>query len=390
MSNGVIRETTTQSWGKRMGNAFGGVLIGLLLCCAGPALHWWNEGRTVNMIRDLEDARQRVIEGNPARVNPDHEGKLIHLTAVFEVDGRVADPDTSFEIAAARLKRTVEMFQWEEKARSETQEKLGGTQETTTEYTYVKTWKGTPIRSADFKSQEYSNPPQLPLESRTFDATTVRIGEFTLSGAAISRLPGWEALAVDEELRARIASAKSLQSLDKPAQISGEWIYLSQDPVAPQIGDLRLRYEAIFPKQISLIAGQSGISLQPFATPNKGQLLLVTTGQQTAGQMIDAARSDNTKLAWILRGVGALLIFVGLNLIARPLAALAAVVPFLGRTVGFLSGIVAFFISIAISVLTIGAAWLAHRPVLGISLLLGALAIAFFAGRSVRPKPAAA
>lgn len=55
--------------------------------------------------------------------------------------------------------RTVEMYQWDEKSDATSSDKLGGSQTTTTTYTYAKVWDDTPIDSSMFHEKTgHENP----------------------------------------------------------------------------------------------------------------------------------------------------------------------------------------------------------------------------------------
>ena len=50
-------ETKNTSWGERLGGAFKGVAMGLVLILLGSWLLWWNEGRTYKTGREIEERR---------------------------------------------------------------------------------------------------------------------------------------------------------------------------------------------------------------------------------------------------------------------------------------------------------------------------------------------
>jgi hypothetical protein len=93
-------------------------------------------------------------------------------------------------------------------------------------------------------------------------------------------------------------------------------------------------------------------------------------GLKSAEQMVESAKSSNTALTWILRAVGLAMMTIGISCVFAPLAVVADVIPFLGDLVRMGTGIVAFLIALPLSLITIAVAWIAYRPVLGISLLV--------------------
>jgi hypothetical protein len=90
--------------------------------------------------------------------------------------------------------------------------------------------------------------------------------------------------------------------------------------------------------------------------------------------MFKEAERANVMLTWILRGVGFLMMFLGLNMVLRPFAVVADVLPILGSLVGAGTGLVAAAVAICLTLVTIAISWLAARPLLAIGLLVLAVA----------------
>ena len=91
--------------------------------------------------------------------------------------------------------------------------------------------------------------------------------------------------------------------------------------------------------------------------------------------MFAAAERENTVITWLLRVGGFLLMCFGVSRIFRPLVVVADVVPFFGNLIGMGVGLVSFVVAAPLSLLTIAVAWVFYRPLLGIGLLLAAVAI---------------
>ena len=87
---------------------------------------------------------------------------------------------------------------------------------------------------------------------------------------------------------------------------------------------------------------------------------------------------------------------VGFSLLFRPLSVLADVVPFIGNIVGAGTGFVALLLSLPLSLLVISVAWIFYRPLIGIPLVIAAVAGFVFlirtlmAQKSKRLSPASA
>jgi len=148
-----VTVTTNQSWFSRIGGAFAGVIIGLILI---PLCIWalsWNEGRAVQTERSLKEGAGAVVSVPSTAVSPANEGKLIHTTGTVVIADPLVDPEFGVTAAGVRLNRNAEMYQWVESSKSETRTKLGGGQETVTTYSYAKEWKSEAVDSSQFQQQ---------------------------------------------------------------------------------------------------------------------------------------------------------------------------------------------------------------------------------------------
>ena len=72
---------------------------------------------------------------------------------------------------------------------------------------------------------------------------------------------------------------------------------------------------------------------------------------------------------------GAVIIFIGVNLIIGPVTTLLGYIPLLGKVVNGAIGLVAFVVSLAIFMVTMAVSWIIVRPILGIALLVVAVAL---------------
>jgi hypothetical protein len=130
-------------------------------------------------------------------------------------------------------------------------------------------------------------------------------------------------------------------------------------------------------------------TLEPYKTQaggEQGTIYRLEPGQVSATEMF-AHEEENTVLTWALRGLGLLLMAVGLSPVFRPVATVADVVPFLGNLLSAGAGVFAGVIALVLSRVTIAIGWLYHRPLLGVGLLAVAAALLvglFLLGRSRR------
>ena len=91
--------------------------------------------------------------------------------------------------------------------------------------------------------------------------------------------------------------------------------------------------------------------------------------------MINVIKKENNFIKWLLRFLGTILIIGGIGAILKPISAITSYVPLLGSLVGAAVGLVSMLLGLALSFVVIAIAWVRWRPVLGISLLVGAVVL---------------
>ena len=92
---------------------------------------------------------------SPEKKDAALEGELVCGSAMATTEDSLVFGDFGVGAKAISISRKVEYYQWVEESHSESKDKLGGKQETTTTYTYSKAWVSTPTESADFKDPAY-------------------------------------------------------------------------------------------------------------------------------------------------------------------------------------------------------------------------------------------
>jgi len=383
MSNDSVTVTSSQSWFSRIGSAFAGVIIGLLLFLLAFPMLAWNEGRAIKREKTLQQGEKNVISVAAAPLEPANAGKLIHVTGTTTTDGPVSDSDFGISANAIKLRRNVEMYQWSEEQKSETKKKLGGSEETVTTYTYDKKWSASLVDSSKFQQPSgHANPDEMPVSSETFVARDVKVGDFTLTDSLLEKINNFQPLPVNSDA-AKDFSAKS------HVQVAGGKFYVGIDPKQPAVGDLRVEFEKADPGPVSIIAAQVQNTFEPYEVKNLGSIELLQTGIFSAHAMFASEAQGNAILTWILRLAGFLMMLFGLLLIVKPLSVLADVLPFLGGIVGAGTGMLAFAVALPLTLITIALAWLAYRPLIGLPLLVLAVGSIVFAAMKLRRRKVA-
>lgn len=371
MAADSFSEVTSESWFGRIGGAFKGIVIGLVLFVVAFPVLFWNEGRAVETYKTLKEGGGAVVSVTADNVDPANEGKLIHLTGAAETEATLTDPIFGVTAPALKLRRSVEMYQWDESSQSKTKKKLGGGTETKTTYSYSRDWSSRLIRSSDFKEPTgHQNPGSFPYEAKTWVADHITVGAFDLSPSLVAMIGNFESLPVPAET----TLPESMQGV---VAVHAGGFYVGEASTSPQIGDARVRFEIARPAAASIMAQQAGNSFTPYLAKAGGKIELLVDGVQSAELMIEAEQASNRMLTWILRGGAFLVMFIGLTMVFRPLSVLADVLPILGSIISFGTGIVAFLIAAILSLVTIAIAWIVYRPLLGIALIVVAGGLAF-------------
>jgi hypothetical protein len=385
----AVTETTTESWGSRLGGSIRGVLAGGLMFLAGFPILFWNEGNAVKTAKAIDEGEGACVslESN-AKVDAEMEGKLVHLTGKADTKDVLVDEIFGVSNTAIRLERKVEMYQWIEDSKTHEKKKLGGSVEKTTTYTYRQAWVDHAIDSSGFKEQGHNNPGAMEFESEKREAANVTFGAFRLSEKQISKIGSEKAFAFPNSFTCKVARV----------QVSGTTIYVPEAGTRnneknnrnvvsqPRIGDMRVSFSVVLPHDVSIIAKQQGDTFIDYTAKNGKKLNYLTDGIEDAAAMFATARSNNAIMTWLIRLGGFIVMFIGLGMVFKPISVLADVLPILGDIVEIGTGFVAGVISFVCAIVTIAVAWIFYRPVMGILLLVAAGALVFWLIKKRRAK----
>ncbi|MBN1672197.1 MAG: TMEM43 family protein [Kiritimatiellae bacterium] len=363
MAGDQFSEVTSRSWFSRLGGAIKGMIVGVILFLGSFVLLFWNEGRAVKTYKTLKEGAGAVVSVAAERVDSANEGRLVHVTGQTQTDETLADPIFGVSANALKLRRKVEMYQWEQQVESKTRKKVGGGEETVETYKYVKTWHEGLIDSSDFKQPSgHENPGTAAVESETFRAERVTLGAFVLSRGLLGKIGNFETLVVDPQIE--------LPATLPNIQRYGSGFYVGGKPAQPAIGDLKVAFEVVKPGTVSVVSKQAGDSFQPYVAKTGKELELLQVGTHTAEAMFETAVKRNQTLTWVLRLVGFIVMMAGFGAFFKPLSVVADVLPVLGTIVEKGIGLVAFIVCASLTLVTIGIAWLVFRPLIGIILLV--------------------
>ena len=343
---------------KKSSNPFGGIIIGIILLIAGTVLLWWNEGNNVRNIQTVKEISEVVIDVDSTKIDENNNGKLICTSGDIQIsDESVVDPIFSVGVKTAKLTRVVEMYQWEEEEHDDDNSKS---------YTYTKKWSSNIIDSSNFHQSGHENNVSMPYSSESFYASEVSLGEFKLSQEQIQGLSTNSDLTLDSNM-----------SLQEGYKVYDKYITNSEDMGNPNIGDIRISYEYNSYTKASILAVQQGNSFTNFVSSVGKTINRVEEGILSSKEIINKLIDENNMIKWGLRLGGTLLIIFGYIAVLSLISKIASFVPILGNIVGALLGLIAFLVGLVHSIIIIAIAWIRFRPVLGISLIVIAVALVF-------------
>lgn len=370
-------ETTTTSWFTRLKNGVVGTLIGVVVILVSIYFLFTNEGRAINTYRALVEGAGLVISVDANSIDSANDGKLIHVSGPVSVQSDVEDSDFGISApGAVGVVRRVEMYQWVQKSESKTEKNVGGSETTTTTYSYEKEWNASPVDSSDFKVSGHDNPP-FAVEGARSVVDQAGLGAYRITGDQAADLGDSSKIALTAADAERISSNIAT---DSPAKLNQGSLYIGRSASSPQIGDMRVTFERIDLKEASFVGRQNGDEILPYKTSNGREIFLSEAGRQDAAAMFDHAQTENTIITWIIRAAGMLGLLIGFNLLFGLFSIIADILPFVGSIVGFGTGLIALILTLIIGPTVIAIGWFAYRPLLALAIIGGGVAIAFGIG----------
>mmetsp|Transcript_830 Transcript_830/g.1003 ORF Transcript_830/g.1003 Transcript_830/m.1003 type:complete len:438 (-) Transcript_830:179-1492(-) len=382
-------EVTHEGYFSKLGNSFAGICCGIVLFIGAFPLLWWNEGRAVDMYQAINEGRKIVVEVNSTVVDPTNEGKLVHLSGLAEPTQNLTDSAFGVDVTMKiKLSRDVELYQWVENVKTAKKDTVGGGTTTSKQYSYSKQWREYLVDSSRFSKPGYNNPTSMPYTSKDFYSDVI-IGAFSLPQTLVTAMSvGSTSLGVT--FNTSMIPAYNTLAQSKPESVYGEGFYFGT-PSSPQVGDTRVSFDASSGGVVSIIAKQTGNTFMPYEAKSGAELYRLSMGTLNPEEMFEDAKAENKTVTWILRFVGALVMIMGISTILQPLAVAADIIPCVGDCIGAGIGIVATLIGLFLSLVVIGIAWVANRPIiLGVAVggtaLVGLLVFNGFRRKSVRSR----
>lgn len=346
-----------------------GLLGGLILLVAGVAILWSNEGRAVKTQSAISEASKSYIQVKSDTIDSKNEGKLVATKGKLNIDSSDELKDDIFGIKekAVKMKRTVEMYQWEEKCTEEDEK---------TKCEYSKVWNDSIIDSSEFTESGHTNPSDMLYESEEYIADNVKLGAFTLPNELIGSLKY-------DKTKGNDALTQEYNNSKENIKVEGK--YLTNVNEEPQIGDIRISYQYTTVKDASVIAVQTDNTFEAFTSKKGKDIYKIVEGNKTGAQILEDMTQSNKNLKWFLRILGTVLIIAAFSSMFSFITLLANKVPVLGNIVSGATSIVSTILGLGLSLIIIAIAWFRFRPILSIVLIAVVIALIVFL-RMYQPK----
>jgi hypothetical protein len=374
MSGDTFIKVTRQGLGKNLFNSVIGALIGLVMFLGSFVMLWMNEGQI-----NWADVANSSTAIDAATLGNTGDGKFVAATGQIVSAEQLGDPPYLKPGPYIHLARTVEMYAWKETKESETTNQTGGGSTTTTKYSYTREWTSSPQDSSTFEVPDGHTNPQQMIESSERTVAQAQVGAYTLDMNTLD-LPSTKPLALNAALIDSESSAK----------LVGGYLFSGSGTLAkPQLGDLRIQYQALANNLRATVFGvRRGDQLTPYLFQGQTNFYRALAGDRATA--IVALRNEHDALIWIFRIIGFVLMWLGLSLMFTPITAVLNILPFLGNLGGKAIGLVTFGVAFVLSSLMIIVSAIAHSLLALTILLILILAGLWFMGqRAKQNRPAA-
>lgn len=234
--------------------------------------------------------------GRDARPRAGQYGSMLRVVGVPQVVQAPRDPLFNVSASGTRLQRVVEMFQWHEL-------RMGG------QVYYEQDWIDHPVDSERFvQPRGHRNGIRFPFRSEVFVAPRVRLDGFLLDSSMLAGING------DQPVTPQPQSLPP--NLAASFQLHDDALVTSARPGSPQLGDIRVSWQAVPPQLITVIARADGDKLVPARDAGDGVGFQVELGDRSLRDMLPDL-PERPGGMWWRRGLAWLLAWAGVVLLAQ-------------------------------------------------------------------------
>jgi len=259
----------------------------------------FTEETRLSAFHPLKTSALVVVRLTPDQVDPSNEGKLVYICGATTIGEPIFDVDFNISARAIRMKRRVEMLQWDKRNPKTGNGEAAGA-------VYEKIWSDQLVDPAGVASSAAGGSPRhMPGDHKTFEATRVSVGGFELSSLLVAQLSEFSPLQINEDTR--------LGRLKRET----EGYYRGKNQDDPQVGDLHVFYQVIEPGLVSIVARQKGNML--VVARNEANQIIgnIQMGNHTPQALCNATSAPDNARAWIIRLCGFLVFWLSFRVIPK-------------------------------------------------------------------------
>lgn len=338
---------------KRSKKEKSGIIAGLLLIIISIFMLFLNESRAVDTEKVISDAKDSYIEVSSSKIDEGNNGQLVVTNGKIDlINDNVIDQEFNVNVKSAKLVRMVEMYQWHEECKDDSNGKEV--------CTYSKKWSNVIVDDSSFESG-HVNPDVMSYSYAEFYMPNVNLGEYVLGIDLLQKLSTSEKYS---ELDEKIAKNKGLNIVD------GMYTTYDEDDEI-EVGDIRISFLYNNASDISVMGVQQDNTFVKFSPVGTNyEILEIRESIMNGKEFINDLTKSNSTLTWVLRLVGTIIMIAGIASILKFLSFLASFIPLFGKLVVKGIFVVSVLVGTILSLIIIAISWFVVRPVLSIILIV--------------------
>jgi hypothetical protein len=367
---GVINMNPTLSRSRgnnKKSNPFAPFAVGILLFLGAFPVLFLNEAQEnlANVAKKAVEYSETIEENTP-----------VYSIGSMDATNKASDLFLNGDYVV--ISRTVEMYGYQE---------TQSTVNSQDRYTYNKAWVVNPGPTSSWLGSNSEHPNDIPADYNTWVAAVPPRQTAISTGLSINGVDvdyqgldysGFKPLTLDAS-----------DVLDEDYSVQNNYLYFSNQgtgaSATPQVGDIRLSFSVIEFSDTGILLGSViDDEFVPFTTKNGNTVFRFFNGETDIKSVTATLQAEYELSLWIFRGLGFLMLFIGLLLAFKPLMSLFKFVPFFGDVGNVLLTIILFLISLFLAIITILLSLIVQNILVVISVTL--VLIALFVLFAKKPK----
>jgi len=340
---------TKKGYFSRLGSSIKGIVVGLLLFLLSFAVLYWNEGRV-----DLSNIAENAVPFTASEQAPaELDGQLVAGFGTLSTEEELGDDMFLNPGPYMQVVRKTEVWAWVEKTSTQTETKLGGTEETKTTYSYAQEWVAEAPNSDAFKVPRSHRNVDKTIEGKTSIVSTATLDRYAVEPGSLA-LVGSQALSLTEDM-------VDLSENDE-ASLEGDEIFVGIGTMSkPFPGDMRVTYSVVPSPQsdVTVLGKLQGEKIVPFFDKDSNKLYRAFRGDKEAA--VAKLGKEHSRMTWILRVVGFLMMWIGLASIFAPIHTMLDVIPLFGSIGKSAIKLVTLVVALVLSIVTILLSMIVHN-----------------------------